>query len=300
MSMEKIRIAALDIGGTNIKGCLFEGGKPIQKAEIPTEAFRGAPDMLERAAKLLEEFLPFDVIGISTAGQVDPQKGSIRYANDNIPKYTGTDVKGFFEGKFGVKTAVVNDVYSAALGEGKFGAAVGEQDYICVTYGTGIGGGVVLNGELYYGAGKSAGVMIGGIITHPEEMNPTDHFCGTYERKASATALVSLGKELDPELNSGRVIFSRLDEDKVRAVVDKWLDEVVAGLCTLIHSYNIPCIVLGGGVMEQPYAIEGAKARVEKYVIDGFAGAKIVGAKLGNMAGLYGAASLAEKLILLN
>lgn len=294
--MSGLRIAALDIGGTKIKGCLFENGAPVKKGETDSRGGEGAVLLLEQAAGLLQTLLPCDVIGVSTTGQVDPALGRIRYANENIPGYTGTDVKGFFEGRFARPTAVVNDVYAAALGEGARGAARGESDYICLTFGTGIGGGVVLGGELYYGRGASAGVMLGGLLTHPEHVDPADDFAGTFERFAAATALVERAKGVDPALIDGRAIFARLAEPEVKAVVDRWLDEVAAGVCTLIHGYNIPCVVLGGGVMEQPYAIQGARERVARRVIPGFRGVRLVGAELGNMAGLYGAASLAEKL----
>lgn len=289
------RVAVLDIGGTKIKGCVFIAGKPDQKGETDSQAKQGAFHLLEQASALLESFRPFEAVGISTAGQVDPKKGTIRYANDNVPGYTGTDVKGFFENRFGVPAAVINDVYAAALGEGRNGAAQGERDYLCLTYGTGIGGGVVLDGRLYYGAGASAGVMLGGLVLHPELFDPADPFAGTYERCASTTALCTAMEPIVPGL-TGRDIFQRLGDPAVKAVVDAWLDQVAAGLCTLIHAYNVPCAVLGGGVMEQPYAIEGAAQRVYERLIPGFRGVKVVGAKLGNMAGLYGAYSLAERL----
>lgn len=286
------RIAVLDIGGTKIKGCVFTDGNPGEKRETDSEAKKGAACLLERAFALLEEFRPFEAIGISTAGQVDPATGTIRYANDNVPGYTGTDVKGCFEKRFGVPTTVVNDVYAAALGEGIAGAASGERDYLCLTYGTGIGGGVVLDGKLYYGAGASAGVMLGGLILHPEKLDPADPFAGTYERCASTTALCAAMDRVIPGM-TGRDIFQRLEEPSVKDVVDAWLEEVAAGLCALIHAYNVPCVVLGGGVMEQPYAIEQAVRGVQKHLIPGFRGVRIVGASLGNMAGLYGAHSLA-------
>lgn len=291
MSRSRI-IAALDMGGTKIKGCVFEQGQLLQTGEIDSEARQGGAHFLEQGAKLLDSFGAFDALGVSTAGQVDPDKGVIRYANNNVPGYTGADVKGFFENRFHVRAAVVNDVYAAALGEGAQGAARGERDYVCLTYGTGIGGGVVLGGKLYYGAGASAGVMLGGLITHPDAVVVGDPFSGSYERYASATALVSAAKAADATLTDGRTIFERLGETVVRSLVDHWLDEVAAGLCTLIHTYNIPCAVLGGGVMEQPYAIDGVRRRVEERLIPGFRGVRICAAELGNMAGLYGAASL--------
>ena len=284
------RIAALDIGGTKIKACVFEGGTPSQKSECDTAANEGAAAVLARAAALIRTFGPFDAIGVSTAGQVDPNNGVIRYANENLPGYTGMDVKGYFEAQFQRPAAVLNDVCAAALGEGTRGAAAGVRDYICLTYGTGIGGGVVLDGQLYYGTGPSAGGMLGGLILHPEDLDPQDPFAGTYERYASATALRTAASGLDPALTNGHAIFQRLDEPEVRTVVDAWLDQVAAGAVSLIHVFNIPCVVLGGGVMEQPYAIQGAQARIEKLLIPGCRGVRVGGAALGNMAGRYGAA----------
>lgn len=287
------RIGALDIGGTNIKACLFQDGIPVCRKEAPTLAQEGADRVLARATELLGSMGPFDALGISTTGQVDPVSGVIRYANENMPGYTGTKVKAFFEERFHVTTAVINDVYAAALGEGTYGAAKGETDYICLTYGTGIGGGVILNGRPYYGAGPSAGVMLGGLITHPENRNTQDAFSGTYERYGATTALVERAKAVAPELDSGRRIFAALPgNEALLSQLNGWLREVALGICTLVHAYNVPCVILGGGIMEQPYVFREAKEMVEQFLIPGFRGVRILQASLGNMAGLYGAASL--------
>lgn len=288
-----MRIGALDIGGTNIKACLFEDGIAGPLREAPTLAKQG--NVLDRAAELAASLGDFDAIGISTAGQVDPDTGVIRYANENLPGYTGTDVKGFFERRFGKPAAVINDVYAAALGEGTRGAAQGNPDYICLTYGTGIGGGIVLGGKPYYGRGASAGVMMGGLITHPEAMVPGDPFSGTYERFASTTALIAGAKKVDPSIGNGRQLFARQEEAPLKQVLDCWLEEVAAGICALVHCYNIPCVLLGGGIMEQPLVFNQAKRLTQERLIPGFRGVEIRQAALGNMAGLYGAASLVQK-----
>lgn len=288
-----MRIGALDIGGTNIKACLFEDGVAGPLRETPTLAKEG--HFLDRAAELAASLGDFDAIGISTAGQVDPDTGVIRYANENLPGYTGTDVKAFFESRFGKPAAVINDVYAAALGEGAQGAALGEPDYICLTYGTGIGGGIVLGGKPYYGRGASAGVMMGGLITHPEAMVPGDPFSGTYERFASTTALIAEARKVDSAIENGRQLFARQEEAALKQVLDRWLEEVAAGICALVHCYNIPCVLLGGGIMEQPLVFNQAKRLTLEHLIPGFRGVEIRQAALGNMAGLYGAASLVQK-----
>lgn len=213
--------------------------------------------VLARAAALIRTFGPFDAIGVSTAGQVDPNNGVIRYANEKPARLYRDGRQGLLRGAVPKAAAVLNDVCAAALGEGTRGAAAGVRDYICLTYGTGIGGGVVLDGQLYYGTGPSAGGMLGGLILHPEDLDPQDPFAGTYERYASATALRTAASGLDPALTNGTPSSSGLDEPEVRTVVNAWLDQVAAGAVSLIHVFNIPCVVLGGGVMEQPYAIPG-------------------------------------------
>lgn len=288
--MKTGRIAALDIGGTKMKGGLFINGQLINQTEIDTLASLGAPDVMRRAGDLLDLLYPFDKIGISTAGQVDVETGGIRYANENMPGYTGTQVGEYFSRRFRVPVAVLNDVYAAGYGEGILGAAKGYSDYLCITYGTGIGGSVFLGGQPYYGAGASAGIMLGGLITHPEARKHGDVFSGTYERCAATTALVTAAKAVDPVLTNGREIFMRIADPTIRAVVERWLDEIALGLCSLIHVFNPPLIVLGGGIMEQNTLIEGISARTETQIIPGFRGAKITGALLGNTAGLYGAA----------
>lgn len=287
-----MRIGALDLGGTNIKACLFENGVPIAKGETPTLPRQG--NCLKRAADLLESLGTFDAVGISTAGQVDPDTGVIRYANDNLPGYTGTNVKGYLESRFAVPAGVMNDVYAAALGEGKAGAAQGLTDYLCLTYGTGIGGGVVLDGKLYYGKGKSAGVMLGGLITHAADVKPGDPFSGTYERYASTTALIARARQVDPAAENGRQLFEKLDNPALRAVLEGWMDEVALGICALTHCYNVPDVLLGGGILEQELVFTGIRDRVEKYLIPGFRGVRLRKAALGNMAGLYGACAAAE------
>ncbi|MCH3962139.1 MAG: ROK family protein [Solobacterium sp.] len=284
-----MRIAALDIGGTRIKAGLFEEGKLLRTDEADTMAKQGAKVMLQNAVKLLESIGPFDAVGISTAGQVDPNTGIIRYANENLPGYTGTNVQAFFADHFHCPCAVMNDAYCAAVGEGTDGAAKGQADYICITYGTGIGGGVILDHQPYYGKGGSANLMIGGLITHPERRDPNDPFAGSYERCASTAALVRIAEKADPSLDNGRRIFARIEEANVKEAVNAWLDEVTVGLLSILHIYNIPCLVLGGGILEQPFVLAEIQKRIRASAIPGFQDVTIVSAQLGNQAGLYGA-----------
>ena len=267
----------------------------METSECPTEAYKGGPHILETICTLAEQSLPFDAIGISTAGQVNPEEGYIIYANSNIPDYTGTQFQKILQERFHVPVAVENDVNSAALGEAIFGAGKGKDSFLCLTYGTGVGGAIIENKQVYHGSSFSAGEF-GAIITHAEEkLAGTDPFDGCYERYASATALVKMVSAVDPSLTNGRQIFANLERPEIKAVVNKWIDEIVLGLATLIHIFNPECLILGGGVMEQAYLVREVEKRVKSQIMESYAKTVIRKAGLGNRAGMTGAAWLAEK-----
>ncbi len=291
-----MRIAALDIGGTSIKSGIWTGGLTEEVREEPTQAKQGGEAVMEKAKKILHGYGSFDAIGISTAGQVNSVEGFIRYANENIPGYTGTKVCEIMEQEFKVPVAVENDVNAAAVGEGRFGAAKGMDDFLCITYGTGVGGAIVLGKGLYRGNSFSAGEF-GGLLVHPEVRMENDHFSGCYEKYASATALVARARQMDESLTDGRKIFARIKEPQVKQVVDDWIDEIVWGLVTLTHIFNPACIVLGGGVMAQPYILEQVQQKTLKQIMPSFGQVKIRRAEMGNQAGLLGAAYLASRLL---
>lgn len=284
-----MRIAVVDIGGTNIKSGIWENDRILEQKEQATMAEWGGAHVMRLVTDTLRQYRTFDAIGVSTAGQVDSEAGIILYANENIPGYTGMRIKEILEKEFCVPVAVQNDVNSAAIGEAYYGVGIESNDFLCLTYGTGVGGAIVMNGKIYSGSGYSAGEF-GAIITHPKDRNVReDMFSGCYERYASTSALVNLVKKEYPSMVNGRIIFENIRKDEIRLLVNRWLDEVVYGLATLIHIFNPSLIVLGGGVMEQPYVIEQLNGRLYENIMESFRSVKIVPAKLGNTAGLLGA-----------
>lgn len=288
----------LDIGGTAIKSGLFDGGTLSDIRETPTEAGMGGGHVVQRAKDIIDSYrqrCSFDRIGISTAGQVDPVRGQIIYANENIPGYTGTKLKEIMEQQFHVPACVENDVNAAAIGESVFGAGKGYKEFVCLTYGTGVGGAIFTNGKLYTGSSFSAGEF-GAIVTHPEARFAGQNiFSGCYEEYASTTALVKNAKRFDSSLSNGRKIFERFDEPDVKALVDRWILEIVYGLTTIIHILNPECAILGGGIMEQPYVLEQLREKLYPNLISSFRQVKIEKAALGNRAGMLGAAVLHER-----
>lgn len=290
---EDIRIAVVDIGGTCIKSGLWADGAVTDIREQDTNAHLGGARVMEEVLKILDGYRDFQAVGISSAGQVDVEKGMILYANENIPGYTGTKIREMIENKFHVPTAVLNDVNSAALGEARYGAGRGHDNFLCLTYGTGVGGAIVTGGQVYVGSGYSAGEF-GGIVTHPEDRDPArDMFSGCYERYASTTALVQLVRSRFPELSNGREIFARLEDLGVRELISRWIAEISYGLISLTHIFNPSLIILGGGVMEQEYVISQVRRTLQAQLIPSFLNVELLPAALGNMAGMLGAAEAA-------
>ncbi len=285
----------LDIGGTAIKSGLYENETLSEIREAATEAAGGGAHVVNRAKDIIASYrgiCAFDRIGISTAGQVNPAEGTIIYANENIPGYTGTRLKDILEQEFQVPVDVENDVNAAAIGEASFGAGKNRSDFVCLTYGTGIGGALFANGKLYSGSSYSAGEF-GAIIVHPEDRDASrDIFSGCYERYASTTALAASARKLDPAFSNGRIIFEHLAEPEVQKVIDAWIMEIVYGLITIIHIANPSCAILGGGVMEQPYVLQQVKEKLYQNIMPSFGHVEIKKAELGNRAGMLGAAVL--------
>lgn len=231
-----MKISCIDIGGTYIKSGVLEDGVLTGVEETPTDGGGGARAMLSRVAQLVRQTPGVERVGVSTAGEVDARTGVIRLS-DNIPGYTGLNPRQILEGELGLPVAVENDVNAAAAGEFAFGAARDEQDFLMVSYGTGVGGAVYTGGRLYRGRAGSAGEF-GGLVTHPEAVDPARQGTGSYERYASTSALVARVTALYPALTTGRDIFAHLNDPTIKKEVDAWIREVACGIISLIHAFD--------------------------------------------------------------
>lgn len=291
-----MKILAFDIGGTEIKYAFCdENFNLTDNKSIPTNAHEGGKRIIERVVEIIKTFDGIDRIGISTAGQVDSIKGEIIFATDSIPGYTGTKIKEIIEAETGIPTAVENDVNSAAIGEAIFGAAKGCESFICLTYGTGIGGAICLDNKLFTGSSFSAGEF-GHIVTHAGGRGCTCGGCGCYEVYASASALVrDVTEKTGKELN-GREIFESFDNPEIRTVIDNWIDEIVIGLKGLVYIFNPSLIVAGGGIMNEAYITDEINKRLQTELMQSFRKVKVVKALMGNDANKLGAAYLASKI----
>ena len=290
-----MKILALDIGGTAIKSGLFCDGQLASFEEFPTEARQGAATMMKRICDYIRDKAP-DAVGISTSGQVDLTDGSIAFATDAMPGYTGFPVKQYIHDHTGLPVSVENDVNSAAIGEAHFGAAKGLDHFLCLTIGTGIGGAIFINGRLYPGANGIAG-EVGHMTTHLDGVPCNCGNRGCYEAYASTSALVrraekDLGKKV-----TGRDLFAARAEASISKLFDRWADEIVAGLTSLTYAFNPQAFILGGGMMSQPEIMTLIREKYEASLISSFRGTEILAAELGNLAGVYGAYYSVSELI---
>lgn len=289
-----MRILSIDIGGTTVQmGIFTRNGDISDYKKIPAKSYYGGPDMIMRIIESIKLcYNNFDAIGISTAGQVNHKEGSIMYANENIPKYTGIPLRDIFESTFSVPVKVENDVNAAAIGEHYYGAAIRHNSFLCLTYGTGIGGALFLNGKIYKGRDGFAGEF-GHMRLYPNGELCNCGGKGCYEQYASTNALVNEAQKISRKYLNGEMIFKHIEEDQqLFKVFQTWVNHISLGLVNLIHIFNPPLIVLGGGVMEQKYIVKMVKEQTGKLIMDSFSNLEIVGASLGNQAGLLGAGSL--------
>lgn len=293
-----MKILAIDIGGTAMKyGLVDDGNSVIAFNEIDSNAKLGGKYILKNILNIADGFKgEFEAIGISTAGQVDSESGEILYANDNFPGYMDIELVKTLKEKYSVPVAIDNDVNCAAVAEAHFGAGKGCDNFLLLTYGTGIGGGIWLEGKLYSGADFSAG-EVGYIVTHAGGRLCANGIRGCYEAYASTSALVSDVKEkIGKELN-GRQIFAaeNFSNPVIKAVIDNWIDEIVTGLISLIFSFNPSLIILGGGIMNEKYIADEVSRKIKKIDIHVFKKVQIKSAVLGNKAGMLGAAYNAKE-----
>lgn len=230
----KMRILGLDIGGTAIKWGISEGGELVDTGTCPSFASSGAERLFEVVFSLLDS-LRFDMLGVSTAGIVAPD-GSIRYANENIPRYTGVRLKALLEERYSVPVAVLNDIAAAAYSERS-----SLDDYYYVALGTGVGGIYVKDGVVLSGASGVAGQIgylpsqRGGIIDLDASTRGLGAACGGDVRGLFASA------------KGGDATAER--------ILDDWCGEVAAMLTQIVGYINPRVIVIGGGISEQGDAL---------------------------------------------
>lgn len=291
-------ILCIDIGGTSAKMALMQRDGTITarknvstcfdhyETPLLTTVCRGA------AAFLAETSASVEGIGVSATGQVDDRRGAVVGTGGNIRNYSGAEIKQTLAQAHHVPVFVLNDANAAALGECYRGAAQGMRCVIMITLGTGVGGGIVLDGQVFGGHRGLAG-EIGHMTLNNDGVPCTCQKRGCLERYASVSALRGRIREQTGETLDGRTLFARVaaGDRALSAVLDGWMDDIADGASSLIHIFNPDRLIIGGGVSAQErLLIDPLRRKILARTMPAFReGLTIVPAALGNDAGLYGA-----------
>ena len=290
-----MQILALDVGGTAIKSALIGPDDILRDQQISPSKPAPAQILTEMAADVAKSYEDYDVLAVSMTGQID-HKRQMTLARSNGFSFEAIQFPVGEALRRQVKRPVfvLNDANAATLGEACYGAGRNYRNFICITYGTGVGGGIIQNGVLLTGHQGIAGEL-GHMSIHAGGRRCRCGRRGCYQEYASTTALLRQARKIFPELENGRELMDRLPgEPRLQRVLDKWIGEVAEGLCNFAYIFDPDCFVLGGGVMERQDILERVRRRFQKTVIPSFAGIQIQRAELGNNAGMLGAAAYAR------
>ena len=303
----------LDLGGTFIKGGVADDlGNIIVSDKTETRAENGADEVSKRMASLCRSLLKKagltsdDICGtgVGAPGMIDSENGEVVYSN-NL-KWSHFPIKNSLEKRTGSKVRIGNDANVAALGEAVFGAGAGCKNTVMITLGTGVGGGIVLNGRLYEG-NRSAGAELGHLCIVKDGETCTCGRRGCLEAYASATALIRDTKRAiashpdslmaNEENIDGRTAFLYKDKDKYASrLVSNYIEYLACGITDIANVFRPEKVLVGGGMSAEG---EGLMKPLREYVNRNIFGGdmgpavEITQAALGNKAGILGAAALA-------
>ena len=307
------KAVGIDLGGTFIKaGLVDEEGNIIRKEQFPTKAEEGKKEVvlsqIEKAIEFSSGEDEIEGIGIGTPGVVDNE--GVVYGAPNLPEWDNLPLKEIFEKKYNKKVVVENDVNTIAWGEYLFGAGKGSNTMICITLGTGLGGGIVKDGKLLRG-GKYSAIEIGHI---PIDYKGPKCKCGNYgciERfvgrdyivERAVKAIKEGRKTKIYELVNGNLdeitpkIISQAYQEGDKLAEEIWID---VGICLgalfsgLVNLLNPDLIVIGGGISQAGKILfdtveKTIKERSMKILAENV---KVVPAGLGVDAGIISASAL--------
>lgn len=308
----------IDLGGTNIvAGVVDENYKIISKASTKTNLPRPekeiAADMARVSVQAVKEagldMNQIEWVGIGTPGIANSEKGIIEYSC-NLG-FDNTPMVDYIKEYIDKPVFIENDANAAAYGEYVAGAAKGAKNAVCITLGPGVGGGIIIDGRIYSGS-NFAGAEIGHTVI---EVDGPECACGRrgcFEVFSSATGLIRMTKEamdndkdtlmhkITAERNgkvTARTSFDamRMGDKTAKAVVDKFIKYLAAGITNTINIFQPDILCIGGGVCNEgdPLLLPvRALVKKEVYTRNSPKNTEIVIAKLGNDAGIIGAAFL--------
>lgn len=309
-------VAAIDIGGTKIAlGLADLGGRALPFHRLPTRVEIGPHRIIEEAAGELEKMAEgrgarITAVGVGCGGPLDRRRGMI-LSPTNLPGWDELPIVKLLEERFGVPVLLDNDANAAALAEQEYGAGRGVRNLVYITISTGIGGGIIVNGELVHGVGDGAG-EVGHMVVAPE----SGPLCGCgargcLEAICSGTSIARRAQEriaqgatdtllLTPD-SSGRgpgsitaqavAEAARRGDPLAREVWDETIHYLALGISNIITMLAPEAIILGGGVStagEQLLAPLRERLRESVKMVP-IEGVKILQAALGGDSGVYGA-----------
>jgi glucokinase len=297
-------LGAIDIGGTKVSLALVSpAGQLLEKQSFSTMDYPKLEEVLEQIIRVFQRLIEgtsasIQGIGVGCTGQMIPEAGVISHL-EYLPDWEGPGlVKGLVH-HFGIPVYLANDAETAALGEWTYGVGKDTQTFMLVTVGTGIGVGVIHQGQLWRGV-NGAHPEIGHHIIEPDGPGCYCGGCGCWESMASGTALERWMREQDPASThrSGFEICTLADQGDPNALhaVQRTAHYLGIGIANLVNIFAPEVIALSGGLMQSSHlflsTIEAAVENNCKLVP--FQQVKIRMASLGNDAVLLGAATLSK------
>jgi len=309
----------IDLGGTNIKaGVVNENFEIVAKTSIKTNCPRPSEEIMDDMAKVslmaVEQagltMNDIEWVGVGTPGIANSSTGIVEYSC-NLD-FHDVPMADYLSEKLGKPVFVDNDANAAAYGEFVAGAAKGANNAVAVTLGTGVGGGIIIDGKIYSGS-NFAGAELGHEVIVVDGAQCSCGRKGCFEAYSSASGLIRMTKEAMEEDKdsimwpmseedghvSGRLAFNamRKGDASAKKVVDKYIKHLAAGVTNIINTFQPDILCLGGGVCNEgdPLIVPLKElVKQEVYSKNSKKNTEIVIAKLGNDAGLIGAAFLGK------
>ncbi|MCL2445392.1 MAG: ROK family protein [Oscillospiraceae bacterium] len=293
----------VDLGGTNISvGVVDSDWKIVGRGSRKTLAGRPAEQVLADIAAACNDAIAdagltsqqIDSIGLATPGSVEKDTGVITYAN-NLD-FHHVPAREILQQWFSCPVYLDNDANCAALGEALAGSGRGVNSFIAVTLGTGVGGGIVIDGKIVNGCNDAAG-EVGHFVIAVDGKPCNCGRRGCWESYSSATALIAQAKEAGLDIDGAKDVFDARDAGDARAaaVIDEYLRYLAAGVANLVNIFQPDKICFGGGVAYQGEALLVPLRKLveaERYTRYAPVQTELVQACLGNDAGIVGAAAL--------
>lgn len=299
-------VIGVDLGGTNLRTALVsQNGEVVGKVKEPTRASDGHARVVQKLIenikaqqdRALRNGTRVAAVGVGAPGVIRADTGVV-VKSPNFPDWNDLPLKKELEAALALPVSVENDANAAALGEQWRGAGRGIPSMIFLTLGTGVGGGIVLDGRIWHGADGMAG-EIGHMTIIPDGRRCGCGNTGCLEMYASSRGIVLTYQERSSRskvITSEEIYQAARDGDALSGAVLKDMGRLLGiGIANLINIFNPEMIVIGGGVKDAwPFFIDATREEIKKRAFEyPAARTRIVPSVLGDDAGMIGAAALA-------